>query len=145
MSGHVADTGEATSVSGALPSELYHAYEEYSKTLRTWFVAYGVGAPVLFLTNEQVASKIASSGDARRIAGLFLLGAFLQIVLAIINKACMWVCFYGERQPGFRRSRQWKVANWIADQFVVDVMVDLLSLLAFATGTWLSFNVLAGP
>ena len=38
--------------------ELYKAYEEHAKTLRTWLVAYGIGAPVVFLTNEQLSKRL---------------------------------------------------------------------------------------
>ena len=39
--------------------EYLNAYAEHSKTLRTWLVAYGIGAPVLLdgsqpLTDDQV-------------------------------------------------------------------------------------------
>jgi hypothetical protein len=30
----------------------FEEYSEYAKTLRIWLVAYGVGAPVVILSNE---------------------------------------------------------------------------------------------
>jgi hypothetical protein len=30
----------------------FQAYAEYNKTLRTWFVAFGIGGPALFLVND---------------------------------------------------------------------------------------------
>lgn len=38
-------------------SESYSSYFEYNKILRTWFVAFGVGGPALFLINESIAKK----------------------------------------------------------------------------------------
>jgi hypothetical protein len=60
---------------------LINAYDEFAKTLRTWLVAYGIGGPVLLLTNETVRQAIAKSGAARCIAGTFLLGVGLQVLL----------------------------------------------------------------
>ncbi len=39
----------------------YKVYEEYSKTLRTWFVAYGIGAPVLVLNNDELRRAVVVS------------------------------------------------------------------------------------
>ena len=54
-------------------ADYYKVYEEYAKNLRTWFVAYGVGAPVLFVSNKDIAEKLASSHAAPSIAAFFLL------------------------------------------------------------------------
>ena len=52
-------------------AEYFKPYEEYSKVLRTWFVAFGIGAPVLLLTNERIAEAIKASGEARGVVSLF--------------------------------------------------------------------------
>jgi hypothetical protein len=49
-------------------SNLFGDYDRYAKVLRAWFVAYGVGGPVLLLTNEAVRDKIADSRLVRCIA-----------------------------------------------------------------------------
>ena len=46
----------------------FRAYEEYSKLIRTWLVAYGVGAPVLLFTNDRLAGiqelqTVIAAGD----------------------------------------------------------------------------------
>lgn len=65
------DPPHAVSLKEEQPSdssaELYAVYEEHSKTLRTWLVAYGIGAPVLFITNDKVWKAIASSGSAEEV------------------------------------------------------------------------------
>lgn len=32
--------------------EHFNNYADYSRTLRAWLVAYGIGGPVLFVTNK---------------------------------------------------------------------------------------------
>lgn len=71
-------------------SELYAAYDGYSRALRTWLVAYGIGAPVLLMTNDALWLAVAESGDAAWIGALFLVGVALQVVLTAVNKTAMW-------------------------------------------------------
>jgi hypothetical protein len=41
------------------------AYLEYNKILRSWFVAFGVGGPALFLINAQISKILADKGELR--------------------------------------------------------------------------------
>ena len=42
----------------------YEAYKGFANNLRTWFLAYGIGAPVVLLSNEDSWSLISNSGSA---------------------------------------------------------------------------------
>src|SRR5437667_8179111 len=83
--------------------DLFQDYNEFAKALRTWFVAYGIGGPVLLLTNETLRSRIAASGSARYIAAAFLLGVAAQILLAILNKTTLWFCYRAAREPKLKK------------------------------------------
>lgn len=122
--------------------EFYKAYEEHSKTLRTWLVAYGVGAPVLFFTNEQLAQSFARAPEAVRISAFFLGGVVLQVVLAAVNKTVNWAAYFALRRPGEATGRRFRVARWIAEQFWIDLLIDALSLVAFGFATWWSVSLL---
>ena len=87
--------------------EYFKAYEEYSKVLRTWFVAYGIGGPVLLLTNQTLAKAIKASGQGKSLAALFLAGVALQVVLAALNKFSMW----GSTSANSRRPSNPRVAT----------------------------------
>jgi hypothetical protein len=80
----------------------FKVYEEYSKVLRTWFVAYGIGAPALFLTNETAAMTLNASTHAKYIASLFLGGVAIQVMLTSVNKVTMWALYFGEIKPSFK-------------------------------------------
>lgn len=122
-------------------SEYFTVYEEHSKVLRTWLVAYGIGAPALFLTNERIAGLISAAGVGRRMAGLFLLGVALQVLLAALNKTVMWACYYAEGSPNDQEKRRFRLAYWISEQFWIDFLVDIVSLIGFGYATWLAFNI----
>lgn len=123
--------------------ELYKAYEEYSKTLRTWLVAYGIGAPVLFLGNETAWKTLVDSGKARDVATLFLLGVAVQVLLAALNKTVLWVCYYGELENSYKSRRQFKICEWLSQQFWIDLVCDAGAGVLFALATIQVFSVLA--
>jgi hypothetical protein len=68
----------------------YEAYAGFARTLRTWFVAYGIGGPVLFLTNDNAAKTFRGAPSAHLIAYSFLSGVLLQILAALLSKTAMW-------------------------------------------------------
>jgi hypothetical protein len=120
----------------------YKSYEEHSKVLRTWLVAYGIGAPVLFLTNDRLATIFAASSGAAAIAKLFLTGVVLQVLLAATNKAAMWGCYYAARHPKKALGkRRFRFALWISEQFWIDFLVDFATLLVFGAATWGAFRL----
>lgn len=121
----------------------YSVYEDYARSLRSWFVAYGVGGPVLLLTNESVREKVARSGEARSIAIFFLMGVALQVCLAAMNKTLMWCMYFGVKEPAFRRNGCYRRISWLARQYWIDLIVDLISIGLFSWATLRAFLTLA--
>jgi hypothetical protein len=134
----VTELGDDTD-SGA---DVLAAYQSHSNTLRTWLAAYGVGAPVLFLTNAAIWTKIAASGEAGELAMLFLTGVFLQVFLASINKSVMWARYYGERTETFKATKRYRFADWVAEQYWIDFLTDNTSMVLFAYATYRAFIIL---
>ena len=129
----------------AAPSEstgFYEAYVDYSRTLRTWLVAYGVGAPVLFVSNEAARKAIGVSGLAGSVAVLFLLGVFIQVLLSTVNKAAMWACYYGEVEPSFKNTKRYKVSDWVSERLWIDILCDVASIGLFATASYFVIRAL---
>ncbi len=124
------------------PQAYYKAYAEYSKTLRTWLVAYGMGAPVLLSARQEVWPALASSGRAKLMIGLFLGGVVAQVVLATVNKASMWVMYYGALQPKYKKRLPHRLAEWFAEYIGIDVGVDIVSMALFAWATGIAFQVI---
>jgi hypothetical protein len=120
----------------------YKVYEEYAKALRTWLVAYGIGGPVLLLTNDSVRTALASSGGSRMLAFAFLAGVGLQVFLAALNKTLMWTNYFAATSPTHRARRRFRVAAWLSEQFWIDLLVDLASLALFGWATWRAFDIL---
>jgi hypothetical protein len=121
--------------------EIYKAYEEYSKTLRTWFVAYGVGAPLLLMTNDKLSAKIAAAPEAPYLVAAYCIGVGVQVLLAVVNKNIMWGCYYGQIEPAFKNTRRYRFAEWVSAQYWIDALADLLTAVLFAAATYRLFKI----
>lgn len=119
----------------------FQNYADYSRTLRAWLVAYGIGGPVLFVTNDKISERVAKSGYANEIIVLFLIGVGLQIVLATINKWGAWHMYRGAGDPEYHQTWLYKFWFFINAQSWIDFWIDLISLLVFMIATWRVLNV----
>ncbi len=122
----------------------FAAYLEYNRVLRSWFVAFGVGGPALFLVNPDLAKRLADSGHLPFIAGLFLGGAGSQVVSAVFNKISNWYVYRGSIDPQYLETRRYRFFSWFVLQFWVDITADLLSITCFGVATWLLLILFAG-
>lgn len=114
----------------------YQAYEWHASTLRIWLVSYGIGAPVLFLTQDSAYDQFINSDTRHVTAALFLVGVALQVVLAFVNKTVMWAIYYGDDEsPAFKTTRTYTYAKKVSTWFWMDCLVDLATISVFAWAT----------
>ena len=130
-------SGESAPSSSAAEAAFFANYSEYAKTLRAWLVAYGIGGPVLFLTNKELSTALKLSVYRHSIVDLFLLGVVLQLLLAFINKWCAWHMYVGEYDRSFQKRLSYKIWSWLNERIWIDLLVDGGSLIAFSVSTWL--------
>jgi hypothetical protein len=114
----------------------FAAYLEYNKIVRSWFVAFGVGGPALFLINEQLARRLAETGQLRFVSILFLIGAGSQVGGAVINKISNWYVYRGSIDGAYRETRRYKFFKWWVLQYWVDVVLDISAIASFGIATW---------
>jgi hypothetical protein len=98
--------------------------------------------PVLILSQAEVWKRLAASGSLRLIAGLFLSGVVLQVILAAINKSAMWACYCGELDPAYQSTRGYKVGRWLSERYQIDFLIDITGMCLFAYATYLCFTTL---
>ncbi len=113
----------------------YSVYADYAKTLRTWLVAYGVGGPVLFLTQSDISKKIAESGQARLIICLFLVGVASQIFISFLNKWTNWYLYAYPNSEKRTHRIMYNIADWISERFWFDIIFDVVSIVTFGLAT----------
>jgi len=116
-------------------SGFYSVYQWHATVLRTWLVAYGIGAPVFLLTQEQAYNKLTTSECSHWIAATFLTGVALQVLLAFVNKTVMWVEYYGRQNPESTEKWYYKAADWTSRLYAIDFICDLLSISLFGWAT----------
>lgn len=123
----------------------YKVYEEHMKTLRAWFVAYGVGGPVLFVTQQDFAATLVNSGLSQLIGVLFLVGVLLQALVALFNKWVNWGLYYFDEDeaPGqidttdepSRPNRLQSFCESYSNKVWIDIAADLATLTLFSAAT----------
>ncbi|MBN2062017.1 MAG: hypothetical protein JW882_16530, partial [Deltaproteobacteria bacterium] len=62
--------------------EYLKAYSEHAKTLKTWFVGYGIGVVVLFISKDRPWDTMNKSSYATLIYILLFLGVFAQVLIS---------------------------------------------------------------
>jgi hypothetical protein len=112
--------------------DFHERYREYNKALRTWFVGFGIGGPVLLLTNDTVLSRLVSGGWFRAVSLLFISGAGAQIIIAFVNKMTTWYGYYASMDAIFAKTKTGQFWIRIDKQFWMDIVCDLFSMIAFA-------------
>jgi len=122
-------------------SDAFSAYAEYNRILRTWFVAFGIGGPALFLVNDKIAAKLVAVGQLRWVVALFLVGATAQVLGALLNKIANWYVYIGTIDPAIKGSRRQRFADWLMSQFWIDITIDVITILSFGAAAWLLMTV----
>lgn len=124
-------------------SGFYAVYEGHANTLRTWLTAYGVGVPVLIFSQDKIFGALNTAHLLKEVALCFLAGLTLQVVLAFLNKQTMWLCYYGELKAGFKSTRRYRCADWVSEQFWIDLAFDVFTISLFAYPTYRALTSLA--
>jgi hypothetical protein len=124
------DTAEA--------KEQFANYSEYNKTLRTWFVSFGVGGPVALLINPGLLKPLKEAQDLAYAVYPFLFGCAVQILVALLNKYSSWYAYAAETHPPRKSRKLYKFWVWVSVQIWIDILADLLTVAAFG---WAVFIV----
>ena len=117
-------------------------YAEYTKALRAWLVAYGIGGPVLFFTNKDASEKLSQSNDFNCVIILFVIGVVVQVILAFINKWASWHLYKGSIDPDHKETCIYRIWSKVNNQSWIDLILDMTSLVVFYIASMMVFNVL---
>ncbi len=120
---------------------LEEAYRQHSNNFRTWLIAFGIGAPVFLAANDKAWAAFLAAPNARCIAYLLLLGAGLQIGLALIDKYADWFCLSAENGRTSKDSAKAKAGGWWLRNDWPSVLIDLATIGAFAYAACSLLNI----
>lgn len=137
---------EAGGVSpGRVPQDHWASYVEYNKLLRSWFVSFGIGGPVLLLLNPGLLVTLKEDGLAFAVVGLFLAGCTFQIVIAMLNKTVAWYMYCSEHDTARRSAKWYARCERLSESYAIDLTLDILTLLAFVAAVLLLADINLGP
>ena len=114
----------------------FSAYLEYNRILRSWFVAFGVGGPALFLINPQVRDALIRKEQLANVALLFLIGTGSQVFGAVLNKVSNWYVYRGADDAAYREQCKYKFFNSVVEHFWIDILLDVATILLFGFASW---------
>jgi hypothetical protein len=118
-------------------SGFYESYANFSRTLRAWLVAYGVGVPVLLVSQEFIAKAIIKAGTGDLVTWLFLAGVAIQVLAALLYKYSMGYLYFAEMDSGLKNTLQVKAAVWLSNAIWLEAVFDIAAIAIFVWGTFL--------
>ena len=111
---------------------LEEAYRQHSNNFRTWLIAFGIGVPAFLSTSDKAWAAFLAAPNARCIAYLLLLGAALQIGLALIDKYAGWFCLCAEIGRSGSDTLKARAGKWWLENDWPSILIDLATVGAFA-------------
>ncbi len=121
------------------------AYRQHANTLRSWFIAYGAGGPILLLGNEKMSNQIRSSNLFVCIACCFLTGILLQVMMSFFDKYSNWILFRKNCKAfrNYDESSKWiNLAEWWSNNNFPSVFLEFFTVLMFTSATILTIKIL---
>ena len=92
----------------------FAAYGEYARTLRAWLAAYGVGGPVLLITQKHAREMLLQAGETATVASWFLAGVTFQVGIAFVNKWMNWYLYAGEGDEAYGDDPIYKLVDRVS-------------------------------
>ncbi len=127
-------------IRGTQDRGFYEPYAVFSRTLRAWLVAYGIGASVFFATQQSFARVLAQSNTAMPIIGFFLFGVSVQVIAALIYKYSMGYIYFGELDKGFQKTNRYRMSGYLSQAMWLEMLFDILSIGSFVGATYLALK-----
>lgn len=118
-------------------SSFYEPYAHFSRTLRAWLVAYGVGVPVLLVSQESIARAIIKAGTGSLITWLFLTGVAIQVLAALLYKYSMAYLYNSEGNSESSDTWRVQVAVWLSETIWLEALFDITSITLLVWGTFM--------
>lgn len=116
-------------------SGFYEAYSGFAKTLRTWLIAFGVGAPIIFFQSPEAWAALGKNGAVRPFVYCFLIGIAIQVFCSLLFKTAMWYLYMSELGEIQEDAWQFTASQWVSTAYWLELFLDVatISLFTYAT------------
>jgi hypothetical protein len=122
-------------------SGFYEPYVHFARLLRTWLVGYGIGVPVILLSQQDVSRKVLESGEGQTITLLFLSGVCVQVFAAFIYKYAMGYIYAKEIGLIDKESIRFHLAAFISEAYWLEILFDIVTVISFVCATYIVMDV----
>ena len=112
----------------------FEQYWRHASALRNWFIAYGIGGAILFVSKADVFTEFPAR-TKQIIIIAFLSGVGVQSLLAFWNKVVHWYIYYGEDKQSYQSTNAYKFWNRVSECFQIDILIDIITFCSFAFAT----------
>ena len=102
-------------------SKYFSTYQDYNKTLRAWFVAFGAGGPALLAVEPDLRDVLVEKNVLMTVVVYFLAGCACQVFIAFVNKILAWGNYFGEKNSEFKKTYRYKIAQEMGGWFIWDI------------------------
>lgn len=106
----------------------FDQYWRHASVLRNWFVAYGIGALTLVVSQIDFWKAFVNK---EIFIGCIFIGIFLQVSLTFLNKVVHWFVYQGSNQKAFQTKKRYKWSIKIMEFFWIDILFDLLTVVSY--------------
>lgn len=113
---------------------VFDQYVRHADLLRNWFVGYGIGAVVLFVSGQSVLAQLPKD-QIVVVAQWFILGIISQVLLAFINKLYNFQLYLRTFKTGVASAGDVKGVK--RSFYWIDVPLDVLTFGSFCRATFL--------
>lgn len=115
-------------------------YTYYHKSLRLWFLAYGIGAPVFLVQFPQALETLRALDLLRPITVLFLAGVAIQVLSAVIYKSAMWYLYLWELGRLPKADWRIRVSGSVTNAFWLELTFDGSTIVLYGAASWLTIT-----
>lgn len=111
-------------------------YTDICERIRAWLIIYGVSVPALFITQATELSNVSTKIKLLVLIPSFT-GALIQLALVISVKYSNLYMFKGlhELEPLSKTTLRYRWADWWAQAVWIDIVVDVLTVIAYMGAT----------
>jgi len=120
----------------------FDAYSHFARTLRLWFIAYGVGAPIAICSSDRLLDAVVAARSLNPVVPLFFAGIAVQIMMAMIWRTALWYQYRAEYKPNSMSTWRYRASCRISDQYWLEFLADLFTLVLFAYATWVAVSAI---
>ena len=123
--------------------DFLESFRASSASMSKWIVAYGVGMPVIILSQESFSHYLIAQKYFLVVLSLFLTGSCLKVISELVYKYISWPLHLGEGDETYRKRTSYKICKNLYNSLLFEAIFDIPAVILLFTGTIWTFSILS--